>query len=58
MIDTELFVQEATDYGFTSYSGVPCSFLKEFINHIIDSSEIDQTPAAMAMASPSLAAGI
>ena len=46
MIDTELFLQEATDYGFTSYSGVPCSFLKEFINYIIDSPEIDYIPAA------------
>ncbi len=58
MIDTELFVQEATDYGFTSYSGVPCSFLKEFINHIIDSPEIDYIPAANEGDAIAIAAGV
>ena len=46
MIDAELFIQEAKDYGFTSYSGVPCSFLTSFINYIIDSPEIDYVTAA------------
>ena len=46
MIDTELFIQEAKDYGFASYSGVPCSFLTSFINYIIDSPEIDYVTAA------------
>ena len=58
MIDTELFIQEATDYGFTSYSGVPCSFLKEFINHIIDSPEIYYIPAANEGDAIAIAAGV
>ena len=58
MIDTEVFLQEATDYGFTSYSGVPCSFLKEFINYIIDSPEIDYIPAANEGDAIAIAAGV
>ena len=46
MIDSELFIQEAKSYGFSTYAGVPCSFLKSFINYINDSSEIDYIPAA------------
>ena len=57
MINTEQFIQEAKEYGFTTYSGVPCSFLKSFINYIIDSSEIDYITAANEGDAIAIAAG-
>ena len=58
MIDSELFIQEAKSYGFSTYAGVPCSFLKSFINYINDSSEIDYIPAANEGDAIAIAAGI
>ena len=58
MIDSELFIQEAKDCGFTTYAGVPCSFLKSFINYINDSSEIDYIPAANEGDAIAIAAGV
>ena len=58
MIDTELFIQEAKDCGFTTYAGVPCSFLKSFINYINDSSEINYIPAANEGDAIAIAAGV
>ena len=58
MIDSELFIQEAKDCGFTTYAGVPCSFLKSFINYLNDSSEIDYIPAANEGDAIAIAAGV
>ena len=58
MIDSELFIQEAKDCGFTTYAGVPCSFLKSFINYINDSSEINYIPAANEGDAIAIAAGV
>jgi len=58
MIDSELFIQEAKDCGFSTYAGVPCSFLKSFINYINDSSGIDYIPAANEGDAIAIAAGV
>ena len=58
MIDSELFIQEAKDCGFTTYAGVPCSFLKSFINYINDSNEINYIPAANEGDAIAIAAGV
>ncbi len=34
MLNTRLFGNELVKRGFTFYSGVPCSFLKDFINYV------------------------
>lgn len=39
MINTSLFGDELKDLGFTFYSGVPCSYLKDLINYAINESE-------------------
>ena len=36
MIEAEQFVRAARDRGFDLYAGVPCSYLKPFINYVID----------------------
>ena len=58
MIDSELFIQEARNCGFTTYAGVPCSFLKSFINYINDSNQIDYIPAANEGDAIAIAAGV
>ena len=58
MIDSELFIQEAKSYGFSTYAGVPCSFLKSFINYINDSNEINYVPAANEGDAIAIAAGV
>lgn len=40
MIAAEHFIQSARQHGFELYTGVPCSYLKPFINSAIDSSEL------------------
>jgi phosphonopyruvate decarboxylase len=37
MIEPKSFVDAAALAGFTLYTGVPCSYVKPFINHVIDS---------------------
>ncbi len=44
MIDAESFINKAQDLGFSSYTGVPCSYLKHFINCVISSPDIDYVP--------------
>ena len=41
MISAESFVKESTKYGFTLWTGVPCSYLKPFINYVIDAPDLD-----------------
>jgi phosphonopyruvate decarboxylase len=36
MIEAAGFIEAARSFGFTLYTGVPCSYLKPFINYVID----------------------
>ena len=36
MIEAERFVSAAQARGFDFWTGVPCSYLKPFINYVID----------------------
>jgi len=63
MIEADLFVRQALERGFGLWSGVPCSYLKPFINHVIDDPAVRYIPAvnegdAVAIASGSHLAGI
>ena len=40
MIDAAEFVEAARQHGFSLYCGVPCSYLKPFINYVIDDPEL------------------
>jgi len=46
MIDAEAFVEAARDLGFTSYTGVPCSFLTPFIDYIINDENLTYISSA------------
>ncbi|MCX7787884.1 MAG: phosphonopyruvate decarboxylase [Spirochaetes bacterium] len=41
MIQAESFVRAAQEKGFSLWTGVPCSYLKPFINYVIDAAEQD-----------------
>lgn len=57
MIRAEEFILGAKQYGFGLYTGVPCSFLKPFINYVIDSSELRYVGAANEGDAVAIAAG-
>tara|TARA_Y100000590_G_scaffold25772_1_gene29118 strand:+ start:270 stop:1424 length:1155 start_codon:yes stop_codon:yes gene_type:complete len=57
MISAEDFILKAKDKGFDLYSGVPCSYLKPFINYIITSDKISYIPAASEGDAIGIAAG-
>lgn len=57
MIKAEYFVQIARKKGFGLYAGVPCSFLKPFINYVIDSPDIQYVGAANEGEAVAIAAG-
>jgi phosphonopyruvate decarboxylase len=57
MIKAESFVQIAKQKGFGLYAGVPCSFLKPFINYVIDSPDIQYVGAANEGEAVAIAAG-
>ncbi|MDH3430374.1 MAG: phosphonopyruvate decarboxylase [Gammaproteobacteria bacterium] len=46
MIAADQFIQAARQHGFELYTGVPCSYLKPFINSVIDSGELRYVGAA------------
>ena len=46
MISAESFIKAAGKHGFSLYSGVPCSYLKPFINYVIDDPELTYIGAA------------
>tara|TARA_B100001027_G_scaffold3777_1_gene2482 strand:+ start:1233 stop:2375 length:1143 start_codon:yes stop_codon:yes gene_type:complete len=46
MIKAEDFIEEGLKRKFDFYTGVPCSYLKPFINYVIDSNTIDYIAAA------------
>ena len=41
MIKAESFIESAKARGFALWTGVPCSYLKPFINYVIDAPDID-----------------
>jgi phosphonopyruvate decarboxylase len=46
MIEAEAFIQRARTHGFSLYTGVPCSYLKPFINYVIDDEDLRYVGAA------------
>jgi phosphonopyruvate decarboxylase len=46
MIRAQAFLQRARERGFRLYTGVPCSYLKPFINYVIDSDDLRYVGAA------------
>lgn len=46
MIEARAFVDRLREAGYSHYSGVPCSFLKPFINYVINSDSLDYVAAA------------
>ena len=46
MIKAQSFIEAARDLGFSLYTGVPCSYLKPFINYVIDSKDLRYVGAA------------
>ncbi len=40
MIEAGAFIRRAHAYGFSLYTGVPCSYLKPFINYAIDAPDM------------------
>lgn len=46
MIRAASFIEHLTASGYSHYTGVPCSYLKSFINYVIDSSTLSYVGAA------------
>lgn len=46
MINARDFIEPAKAYGFTTWAGVPCSFLTPFINSVIDDTEMTYISSA------------
>ncbi len=46
MIKAQSFIEAAREHGFNLYTGVPCSYLKPFINYVIDSPDLRYVGAA------------
>ncbi|UTR11500.1 phosphonopyruvate decarboxylase [Evansella sp. LMS18] len=60
MLDTETFGKELKEHGYSFFSGVPCSFLKDFINYAITNCKYigaANEGDAVAAASGAMAAG-
>jgi len=58
MIPAETFIQAAKAKGFGFYTGVPCSYLKSFINAVIDSPELHYVAAANEGDAVAIASGV
>src|SRR6266567_2458312 len=46
MISAASFIEHLRRLGYSQYAGVPCSFLKPFINYVIDDATLDYLGAA------------
>ena len=57
MIEASSFINAAQDRGFGLYTGVPCSYLKPFINFVIDSDSLRYVGAANEGDAVAIAAG-
>ena len=57
MIEAAAFLQSARERDFRLYTGVPCSYLKPFINYVIDSDELRYVGATNEGDAVAIAAG-
>lgn len=57
MIDADEFIRQGAEKGFRFYTGVPCSFLKPFINYVIGSDDLLYVGAANEGDAVAVAAG-
>ena len=57
MIDAVPFAQRARELGFGLWTGVPCSYLEPFINHVIDAPELRYVGATNEGDAVAIAAG-
>jgi phosphonopyruvate decarboxylase len=57
MIEAQVFLDAAHRLGFALYTGVPCSYLKPFINSVIDSDQLRYVGAANEGDAVAIAAG-
>ncbi len=57
MIEAEQFITAATAHGFGLWSGVPCSYLTPFINHVLATPQLSYVPAANEGEAVAIAAG-
>jgi len=57
MIEAGGFVGKARDRGYGLYTGVPCSYLKPFINYVIDADDLNYVGAANEGDAVAIAAG-
>jgi phosphonopyruvate decarboxylase len=57
MIRAASFCQQAREFGFQLYTGVPCSYLKPFINYAIEAADLDYVGAANEGDAVAIAAG-
>ncbi len=57
MIEAGAFIRRARAHGFSLYTGVPCSYLKPFINYVIDDEELRYIGAANEGDAVAVAAG-
>lgn len=44
MFHPSIFIEHGKQLGLDLYAGVPCSFLKPFINYVIDNEDVDYVP--------------
>ena len=58
MIHAEQFVKQAKKLGFSSYAGVPCSYLPQFINYVIDAEQSDYISSSNEGDAVAIAAGV
>jgi phosphonopyruvate decarboxylase len=57
MIDAGVFIEAARSRGISLYTGVPCSYLKPFINYVIDSEQLRYVGATNEGDAVAIAAG-
>ena len=57
MIDANVFIDQWKEQGFDTYAGVPCSYLKPFINRVIESPDLRYIGAANEGDAVAIAAG-
>ena len=58
MIKAEAFIEAARGYGFTRYTGVPCSYLTPFINYVINDEQLTYISSANEGDAVATAAGL
>ena len=58
MINAEAFIEAARGFGFTHYTGVPCSYLTPFINYVINDERLSYISSANEGDAVATAAGL